>query len=179
MIGTNNFNPLSLQPTAANLPDGQAKSANANFAYNLTENLNDMSMIEIFDRDTPEGPHDKMTNDEFQRDWLSKVLQLPEGLGWNDEQLMAHIEAQTAPILFSFEELFSRFGVQVNWEYDAEGNKIGTVVDSPGNRAAASRMDAHINSIINRLAINPEHPAHKSFRYARTWEDRVNQNFVN
>ncbi|MCL2014849.1 MAG: hypothetical protein FWG68_01215 [Defluviitaleaceae bacterium] len=169
MIVTNHFNPLSMQPTASRPTSGQA-----NFADNLTENLNDMSIMEIFDKDTPNGPHDKMTNEEFQRDWLSKALQLPEGKWWNDEQLMAHLEQQTAPILFSFEELFARFGIDVNWTYDAEGNQVAGIVENNSrNHFARMRMDEYINSIINHHARNPTHPTHRYLTYASSWEERL------
>ena len=126
----------------------KAEAGTFSIPITSTDDFEKMSLSEIFKADTGQEPD--LTNGAFQKEWLSRVMQLPEG--WmTDEQLMKYHESKSAPIIYNFSELYEKFGIELIWTYNEDGTrKCAMYDDNPRNRAALIRMNAYMNSIADQ-----------------------------
>lgn len=126
------------------------KSNGENSTFSLptqsSEEAKHISVSDAFEADCEEKGADKNSN-EVQKAWLSNAMQLPEGTGLTGKRMIEFLESKAAPIIYNFEELYNKFGIDVQWEYENGYPVRGIVKSSAENRRAFIRMKAYMDNI--------------------------------
>lgn len=120
-----------------------------NFKSITGEETKHISISDVFEADCKEKGED-INHNEVQKAWLSNAMQLPEGVGLTGKRMIEFLESKAAPIIYNFEELYSQFGIEVNWEYENGYPVRGIVDNSAKNHRAFVQMKAYMDDIANQ-----------------------------
>lgn len=128
-----------------------AKKSNAeNSTFSLptqsSEEAKHISISHVFEADCGRKGVDINSN-EAQKAWLSNAIQLPEGIGLTGNRMIEFLESKAAPIIYNFEELYNKFGIDVHWEYENGYPVRGIVESSAENHRAFIQMKAYMDNI--------------------------------
>ncbi|WP_310604923.1 hypothetical protein [Anaerosporobacter sp.] len=126
----------------------QSNAENSTFSLptQSSEEVKHISISDVFEANC-EGKGIDINSDEAQKAWLSNAIQLPEGIGLTGKRMMEFLESQAAPIIYNFEELYNKFGINVQWEYENGYPVRGIVESSAENHRAFIRMKAYMDNI--------------------------------
>lgn len=126
------------------------KSNTENSTFSLptqsSEEAKHISISDVFEADC-EGKGVDINSNEVQKAWLSNAIQLPEGIGLTGKQMIEFLESKAAPIIYNFEELYNKFGIDVHWEYENGYPVRGIVESSTENHRAFIQMKAYMDNI--------------------------------
>lgn len=131
-----------------------AKKSNAeNSTFSLptqsSEEVKHISISDVFKADC-EGKGVDINSNEVQKAWLSNAIQLPEGIGMTGKRMIEFLESKAAPIIYNFEELYNKFGIDVQWEYENGYPVRGIVESNAANHRAFIQMKAYMDNIAIR-----------------------------
>jgi len=126
------------------------KSNTENSTFSLptqsSEEAKYISISDAFEADC-EGKGVDINSNEVQKAWLSNAIQLPEGIGLTGKRMIEFLESKAAPIIYNFEELYNKFGIEIQWEYENGYPVRGIVESSTANHRAFIQMKAYMDNI--------------------------------
>lgn len=126
-----------------------AESSTFSLPTQSSEEAKHSSISDVFEANC-EGKGVDINSNEVQKTWLSNAIQLPEGIGITGERVIEFFESKGAPIIYNFEELYKKFGIDVHWEYE-NGYPVRGIVDSSiENHRAFIQMKAYMDDIATK-----------------------------